>query len=73
MLPKGIDGFGNHTYTEILARPQLQPNLGTLLYHKAHKPDVHFVVDPWEHKFGDGSNVSGSEEVAPEFGIEVHF
>jgi nucleoside-specific outer membrane channel protein Tsx len=73
VLPKGTDGFGAHTYTEILARPQLQLDLGTLLYHKAHKPDVYFAVELWEHKFGNGSNVSGSEEVAPEFGIEVHF
>jgi nucleoside-specific outer membrane channel protein Tsx len=73
VLPKGEDGFGDHTYTEILARPQLQLDIGTLLYHKAHKPDVYFAVELWEHKFGNGSNVSGSEEVAPEFGIEVHF
>jgi nucleoside-specific outer membrane channel protein Tsx len=73
VLPKGTDGFGNHTYTEILARPQLQLDIGTLLYHKAHKPDLYFAVEIWEHKFGNGSNVSGSEEIAPLFGIEVHF
>lgn len=73
ILPKGTDGFGNHTYTEILARPQLQLDIGTLLYHKAHKPDLYLAVEFWEHKFGNGSNVSGSEEVAPTVGAEWHF
>jgi hypothetical protein len=73
VLPKGKDGFGGHTYTEILARPQIQLDLGTLLYKKAHKPDIYFAVELWEHKFGASSRTAGSEEVAPEFGIEVHF
>ena len=30
-VPKGKDGFGNNTYTEILARPQLQLDLGKML------------------------------------------
>ncbi len=73
VLPKGKDGFGDHTYTEILARPQLQLDVGSMLYHRPHKPDVYFAVEFWEHKFGNGSNVSGSEEISPEVGIEVHF
>ncbi len=73
VLPKGKDGFGNNTYTEILARPQLQLDVGSMLYHRPHKPDVYFAVEFWEHKFGNGSNVSGSEEISPEVGIEVHF
>jgi nucleoside-specific outer membrane channel protein Tsx len=73
VLPKGKDGFGGNTYTEILARPQLQLDIGTMLFHKAHKPDIYFAVEFWEHKFGASSKTAGSEEVAPEFGIEVHF
>jgi nucleoside-specific outer membrane channel protein Tsx len=73
VLPKGKDGFGANTYTEILARPQLQLDIGSMLFHKPHKPDVYFAVELWEHKFGASSKTAGSEEVAPEFGIEYHF
>jgi nucleoside-specific outer membrane channel protein Tsx len=73
VLPKGKDGFGNNTYTEILARPQLQLDIGTLLYNKPHKPDIYFAVEFWEHKFGNNSTLPGSEEIAPTFGVEVHF
>jgi nucleoside-specific outer membrane channel protein Tsx len=73
VLPKGKDGFGANTYTEILARPQLQLDVGSMLFHKPHKPDVYFAVELWEHKFGASSKTAGSEEVAPEFGIEYHF
>jgi nucleoside-specific outer membrane channel protein Tsx len=74
VLPKGKDGFGAQTKTEILARPQFSLDVGTLLFHKAHKPDVYFAVELWENKFGnDHTKVPGSEEIAPEFGIEYHF
>jgi hypothetical protein len=73
VFPKGQDGFGANTYTEILARPQLQLDLGKMLFNKPHKPDVYLAVELWEHKFGAGTNVPGSEEVAPTIGMEVHF
>jgi hypothetical protein len=73
VMPKGTDGFGDHTYTEILARPQLSLDVGTLIFNKPHKPDVYLAVECWQHKFGNGNEVSGSEEITPEFGIEVHF
>lgn len=71
--PKGKDGFGNQTYTEVLARPRLSLDLGTLLGGKPHKPDVYLAMELWEHKFGNSDKVSGSEEVTPEIGIEMHF
>lgn len=70
---KGRDGFGNPTYTEILARPQLSLDVGTMLFNKPHKPDVYLAVELWEHKFGNSNRVSGSEQVAPTIGIEMHF
>lgn len=73
VLPKGKDGFGNNTYTEILSRPQIQLDLGRLLYNKPHKPDVYFAVEFWEHKFGTSSKLPGSEEISPVIGAEVHF
>ena len=73
MLPKGKTGFGDETDTEVLARPQLQLDIGKMLFNKPHKPDVYFAVEFWEHKFGNPDTVAGSEEIAPEFGIEYHF
>ncbi|HVC62123.1 MAG TPA: hypothetical protein VND19_17385 [Acetobacteraceae bacterium] len=73
ILPKGKTGFGGQTYTEVLAMPELSLDLGTLLYSKAHKPDLYFAVELWEHKFGNSDRLAGAEEVAPEVGIEMHF
>jgi hypothetical protein len=74
VLPKGKDGFGAQTAYEILARPQLQLDIGKMLYNKPHKPDLYFAVELWQNKFGnDHTKVSGSQEIAPEFGVEVHF
>jgi nucleoside-specific outer membrane channel protein Tsx len=73
VLPKGQTGFGGNTYIEILARPTISLDLGTLLFNKPHKPDIYFAVELWEHKFGNPTQLAGSEEVAPEFGIEYHF
>lgn len=71
--PKGKDGFGNNTYTEILARPQLQLDLGKMLFNKPHTPDIYLALELWQHKFGNSSQVSGSQQVSPVFGIEYHF
>ncbi|HVY14065.1 MAG TPA: hypothetical protein VHB27_02470 [Rhodopila sp.] len=73
VMPKGTDGFGNHTYTEILARPQLQLDFGSLIGVKPRKIYTYLAVEFWLHKFGNGSEVSGSTEVSPVFGIEYHF
>jgi nucleoside-specific outer membrane channel protein Tsx len=73
VLPKGKDGFGGNTYTEILARPQLQLDIGTMLLNKPHKPDLYLAVEFWQHKFGNSSQLSGSSEVTPEIGVEYHF
>ena len=70
---KGTDGFGNPTYTEILARPELSLDVGSMAFNKPHKPDIYLAVELWEHKFGNSDKVSGSEQVAPTVGIEIHF
>ncbi len=71
--PKGLTGFGTPTYTEVLTRPELALDVGTLLFHKPHVPNVFVAVELWQHKFGNSSSLAGSQEVAPEIGIEVHF
>jgi hypothetical protein len=73
VLPKGKTGFGGNTYTEILARPTLSLDIGSLMFNKPHKPDLYLAVELWEHKFGNPSQLSGSEEITPEVGIEMHF
>lgn len=73
VLPKGKDGFGGHTYTEILARPQFSLDTGALVGLKPGKVYTYLAVELWLHKFGNGSQVSGSTEVSPEIGIEYHF
>jgi nucleoside-specific outer membrane channel protein Tsx len=74
VLPKGKDGFGAQTKTEVLARPKLSLDVGKMILGKPHKPDLYFAVEFWENKFGnDHTKVPGSEEVSPEIGIEYHF
>jgi hypothetical protein len=73
ILPKGKDGFGGHTYTEILAYPRLNLDLGKMVFGKPHKPDLYLAVELWEHKFGSSGQTPGSNEVSPQIGIEVHF
>jgi nucleoside-specific outer membrane channel protein Tsx len=74
VLPKGKDGFGSQTKTEVLTRPKLSLDIGEMLYNRPHMPDIYFAVEMWENKFGnDHTKVSGAEEIAPEFGMEVHF
>ena len=71
--PKGKDGFGGNTYWEILARPQLQLDVGKMLFNKPHVPDVYLAVEFWQHKFGNPTQLNGSEQIAPMIGMEVHF
>jgi hypothetical protein len=73
VLPKGNTGFGGPTFTEVLAAPRLSLDIGTMLFNKAHKPDVYFQIEFWEHKFGNSDTLAGAEEIAPTLGIEVHF
>jgi hypothetical protein len=70
----GKDGFGGQTVTEVLAVPRLSLDVGAMAFNKPHKPDLYFQVEFWENKFGnDHTKVSGSEEVAPTIGMEIHF
>lgn len=74
VLPKGKDGFGAQTKTEVLARPSLYLDIGKMAFSKPNKLYAYFQVELWENKFGnDASKVSGSEEISPVFGIEYHF
>ncbi len=73
--PKGKDGFGNQTAWEVLARPQLQLDIGKMIYNHPHKPDLYVAVEFWHNKFGNKSDTTpgGTDQVAPTIGIEYHF
>jgi nucleoside-specific outer membrane channel protein Tsx len=74
VLPKGKDGFGAQTVTEVLARPQLNLDIGQSLIGKKGKIYGYLAVEFWENKFGnDHSKTPGTEEVTPVVGIEYHF
>jgi nucleoside-specific outer membrane channel protein Tsx len=76
VLPKGKDGFGNQTATEILARPQINLDIGQLMFSKPQKLYAYFQVELWNNKFGNDHTIagnSGTQEISPVFGLEYHF
>jgi hypothetical protein len=74
IMPKGKDGFGAETVVEILARPQINLDVGKLLFGKPHVPDVYFAFEYWLNKFGnDHTKVPGSLAYTPMIGVEIHF
>lgn len=76
VLPKGKDGFGNQTATEVLARPQINLDIGKMMYNKPNNLYVYFQVELWNNKFGNDHTLPGNpamQEVSPVFGIEYHF
>ncbi len=76
VLPKGKDGFGNQTATEVLARPSLYLDIGKMMFAKPNKIYAYFQVELWENKFGNDHTLKGNtnmEEVSPVFGVEYHF
>ena len=75
VAPKGKDGFGNQTAWEVLARPQLQLDVGKLMGLKSNKIYTYLALELWQNKFGNKSDTTpgGTEEVTPMIGIEYHF
>jgi nucleoside-specific outer membrane channel protein Tsx len=74
VMPKGKDGFGGKTVTEVLARPALSLDIGQLAMNKPHKLYMILSLELWENKFGnDHTKVPGCEEVSPMLGLEYHF
>ena len=55
-VAEGQGWVGGNTYTEVLARPQLQLDIGSMLLNNPHKPACTLAVEFWEHKFGNSDN-----------------
>jgi hypothetical protein len=61
VAPKGRDGFGANTKTEVLAEPRLTLDVGALAFDKPNKVDVSLGYQYWLNKFGNNHDtVPGS-------------
>jgi hypothetical protein len=73
VAPKGRDGFGNQTRTEILTRPEIVMDISQF-FHRKNFMDVGFAYEYWLNKFGnDHDTVPGSLANTPMFVGRVHF
>ena len=74
VAPKGKDGFGGKTVTEILAVPALSLDIGSYIINKPHKIELVLSVELWQNKFGnDHTKTPGCEEISPTLGLVYHF
>lgn len=70
--PKGRDGFGDQTRTEILAHPKLLVDVGDLVKATPNKVYAGIGYEGWRNKFGNAENeVPGSSQDA--FFLEVSY
>jgi hypothetical protein len=71
--PKGKDGFGNGTKTEILAEPRISLDLGALAFEKPNRLDAFVGYQYWLNKFGnDNTRVPGALANTVFFGLRYH-
>lgn len=71
--PKGKDGFGNGTKTEVLTEPRLSLDVGALTFDKPNKVDAFIGYQYWLNKFGnDHTKVPGSLANAFFLGVRYH-
>jgi len=72
--PKGKDGFGNQTKTEVLTRPELMFDVGQLAGMKPKKLEVGVAYEYWSNKFGNDANTTvGALANTPQVIGRVHF
>jgi hypothetical protein len=70
-LPKGKDGFGNDTVSELLLHPKLMYDVGTLFGRKGYQVGVGYQV--WLNKFGnDHTKIPGCFEKAAFAEAAIH-
>jgi nucleoside-specific outer membrane channel protein Tsx len=64
--PKGRDGFGDETKTEILVHPKMMVNLGELIHGNKDRLEVGIGFEYWYNKFGnDHTKTPGAIEMTP--------
>ena len=73
-FPKGKDGFGAQTVTELLSHTDVVLDVGQVLFDKPHFLDGFVGFEYWVNKFGNNqSKVPGSLAYSPYIGMRVHF
>lgn len=73
-LPKGRDGFGAKTATELLSHTDLVLDVGQVLMGKPNFLDGFVGFEYWINKFGnDNAKVPGSLAYSPYVGMRIHF
>jgi hypothetical protein len=73
VAPKGRDGFGAQTKTEVLTRPEVVLDISPI-FHRTNFMEVGFAYEYWLNKFGnDHDNVVGALANTPMFVGRVHF
>jgi hypothetical protein len=77
ILPKGINGGGVQTQTEMFSKYKLKYDIGNLILQKEHVVETSFGIQYWFDKFGNpdsGPNkLPGSQEFTPFVGVSVYF
>lgn len=74
VAPKGKDGFGAQTATEVLTQPRLVLDAGDLFFKKANFLDLYVGYQYWLNKFGNNhNNVVGSLAQTVFVGTAIHF
>jgi nucleoside-specific outer membrane channel protein Tsx len=72
--PKGRDGFGNQTRTEILLHPKLLVDVGAIAAHTPNKFYAGVGYEGWRNKFGNPSGeVPGANQDALFLEVAYHF
>jgi hypothetical protein len=70
---KGKDAAGRVTRAELIARPLLKIDLGTLAGRKARVLELGVGLEYWHNMFGkDADRVPGAEQLTPVFSLAVH-
>ena len=75
ILPKGNDGFGNPTKTEVLLHPKLMGDVGALWGNPKSGFKLGVGFEYWLNKFGNDKNnpfAPGSEAKTPFLEAQVH-
>jgi len=77
ILPKGKDGAGVQTQTEMFSKYKLKYDIGNLILQKEHVVEAGFGIQYWFDKFGNpdsGPNkLPGSSEFTPYVELSVYF
>lgn len=73
VLPKGRDGFGNETVTEVLSDNRITLDAGQVLFSKPNWLDVYVGYVYWNNKFGNNADdLVGAREQSWYVGSALH-